>query len=73
MFQRGEITQSMFSGHNAIMSEIIDKKTIFICFKIKKYTSKWNKYTSKSKRKPQWKLENIFELNYKKNNAIVCS
>lgn len=50
MFQRGEITQCMFSGHNAITSEIIDKKIIFICFKIKKYISKWNKYTSKSKR-----------------------
>lgn len=66
MFQRGEITQSMFSGHNAIMLEITDKKIIFMCLEKKEYTSKglsiplsqrgnhsgsWKTYSSKV---PMW-------------------
>lgn len=55
MFQRSEITQSMFSNHNAIMLENNDEKIDnLIYLEIKEYISKWNKYISKSKRK-QWK------------------
>lgn len=64
MFQRAEITQSMFSGHSAIVLEITDKKIIFMCLEKKEYTSKGLSIPLSQRGNHFgmiWKLENIFK------------